>query len=39
MLQLIDDLAAPGTRVIEAGSFVNPKWIPQMADSEAVFAG
>ena len=38
-LQLIDDLADAGLRVIEAGSFVNPKWIPQMADSEAVFAG
>ncbi len=37
-LQLIDDLAAAGHTVIEAGSFVNPKWIPQMADSEAVFA-
>lgn len=38
-LQLIDDLAAAGHTMIEAGSFVNPKWIPQMADSEAVFAG
>ncbi len=38
-LRLIDDLAAAGLRKIEAGSFVNPKWIPQMADSEAVFAG
>ncbi len=38
-LQLIDDLASAGHTVIEAGSFVNPKWIPQMADSEAVFAG
>ena len=38
-LELIDDLAAAGMRVIEAGSFVNPKWIPQMADSAAVFAG
>lgn len=38
-LQLIDDLGAAGLRVIEAGSFVNPKWIPQMADTEAVFAG
>ena len=38
-LQLLDDLAAAGHRVIEAGSFVNPKWIPQMADSDAVFAG
>ena len=38
-LQLIDDLAGAGHSVIEAGSFVNPKWVPQMADSEAVFAG
>lgn len=37
-LQLIDDLAAAGHAVIEAGSFVNPQWVPQMADSEAVFA-
>tara|TARA_R110002110_G_scaffold303525_2_gene517646 strand:+ start:13701 stop:14606 length:906 start_codon:yes stop_codon:yes gene_type:complete len=36
-LQLIDDLGAAGISVIEAGSFVNPKWVPQMADSEAVF--
>ena len=35
---LIDDLAKAGHTVIEAGSFVNPKWVPQMADSEAVFA-
>jgi hydroxymethylglutaryl-CoA lyase len=38
-LQLIDDLAAAGHTYIEAGSFVNPKWVPQMADSEQVFAG
>tara|TARA_R110001592_G_scaffold295594_2_gene565670 strand:+ start:18561 stop:19466 length:906 start_codon:yes stop_codon:yes gene_type:complete len=38
-LQLIDDLATAGHTMIEAGSFVNPKWIPQMADSAAVFAG
>ncbi len=38
-LRLIDDLGAAGLKLIEAGSFVNPKWIPQMADSEAVFAG
>lgn len=36
-LRLIDDLAAAGLTVIEAGSFVNPKWIPQMADSAEVF--
>lgn len=38
-LQLIDDLALAGVNTIEAGSFVNPKWVPQMADSEQVFAG
>ena len=38
-LRLINDLVAAGHRVIEAGSFVNPRWVPQMADSEAVFAG
>lgn len=38
-LQLIHGLAAAGLPVIEAGSFVNPKWVPQMADSDAVFAG
>ncbi|MBA6411536.1 hydroxymethylglutaryl-CoA lyase [Parahaliea sp. F7430] len=37
-VRLIEDLADAGLRVIEAGSFVNPKWVPQMADSEAVFA-
>jgi hydroxymethylglutaryl-CoA lyase len=38
-VQLIDDLAAAGHTCIEAGSFVNPQWVPQMADSEQVFAG
>ena len=38
-LQLIDDLAAAGHRLIEAGSFVNPRWVPQMADSDQVFKG
>jgi hydroxymethylglutaryl-CoA lyase len=38
-LQLIDDLAEAGHTYIESGSFVNPKWVPQMADSEQVFAG
>ena len=36
-LQLIDDLADAGHTYIEAGSFVNPTWVPQMADSEQVF--
>jgi hydroxymethylglutaryl-CoA lyase len=37
-LELIRRLAAAGLSTIEAGSFVNPKWIPQMAASEEVFA-
>ncbi len=37
-VQLIALLAEAGLKNIEAGSFVNPKWVPQMADSEAVFA-
>ena len=35
--ELIDRLAQCGLQHIEAGSFVSPRWIPQMADSEAVF--
>ncbi len=34
----IDKLADAGVAYIEAGSFVNPKWVPQMASSEEVFA-
>ena len=37
-VRLIEKLAQAGLRDIEAGSFVNPKWIPQMASSEEVFA-
>ena len=29
-------LANAGLNRIEAGSFVSPKWVPQMADTEAV---
>ena len=38
-LTLIHQLADAGLTRIEAGAFVNPKWVPQMADSEAVFTG
>jgi len=38
-LALIHDLVDAGHTCIEAGSFVNPDWVPQMADSEQVFAG
>jgi len=32
-IQLIESLAQAGLKHIEAGSFVSPKWVPQMADS------
>lgn len=35
-VKLIQDLAAAGLRVIEAGSFVSPQWVPQMADTAEV---
>jgi hydroxymethylglutaryl-CoA lyase len=35
---LIEALAEAGLRVIEAGSFVSPKWVPQMADTDQVLA-
>ncbi len=37
-LQLIDALGASGLDQIEAGSFVRPQNVPQMADSAEVFA-
>lgn len=33
---LIDRLTAAGLQAIEAGAFVSPKWVPQMADSAEV---
>ncbi len=36
---LINQLVDAGLTYIEAGSFVNPKWVPQMADSAEVFTG
>jgi len=38
-IELIDRLGAAGMTVIEAGSFVSPKRVPQMADSAEVLAG
>ncbi|MBA4791955.1 MAG: hydroxymethylglutaryl-CoA lyase [Rhizobiales bacterium] len=35
---LIDALGAAGLTVIESGSFVSPKWVPQMADTAEVLA-
>ena len=36
-LHLIKMLEAAGIQNIECGSFVSPKWVPQMADSEEIF--
>ena len=38
-IELIERLANCGIPVVEAGSFVSPRWVPQMADSEAVLTG
>jgi hydroxymethylglutaryl-CoA lyase len=38
-IELIDRLSASGLPVIEATSFVSPKWVPQMADHVEVMAG
>jgi hydroxymethylglutaryl-CoA lyase len=38
-IALVDRLSEAGLRAVEAGAFVSPKWVPQMADSAAVLAG
>jgi len=38
-IALIEKLADAGLKAIEAGSFVSPKWVPQMADTSEVLAG
>ena len=38
-VRLVDDLTDAGLSYIEVGSFVSPKWVPQMAGSADVFAG
>ena len=38
-IAFINLLSAAGLPAIEAGAFVSPKWVPQMADTEQVFAG
>ena len=37
-VELINQLTEAGLSYIEAGSFVSPKWVPQMAGSDQVFA-
>jgi len=38
-IELIDRLANCGVPVVESGSFVSPKWVPQMAGTDKVLAG
>lgn len=38
-IELIERLAKAGVSHIEAGSFVSPKWVPQMSASDEVFKG
>ena len=38
-IAFVDALSAAGHRAIEVSAFVSPKWVPQMGDAAAVFAG
>ena len=38
-IELVNRLTDCGISVIEAGSFVSPKWVPQMANTDMVLAG
>ncbi|WP_448550104.1 hydroxymethylglutaryl-CoA lyase [Thalassotalea fusca] len=38
-IELINRLSSTGLNYIESGSFVSPKWVPQMASSGEVFEG
>ena len=38
-IAFVDALSAAGHSAIEVSAFVSPKWVPQMADAEAVCAG
>ena len=38
-IEFIQRLADSGLSVVEATSFVSPKWVPQMADHIEVMAG
>ena len=35
--RLIDSLTDSGLQTIEVGSFVSPKWVPQMASSKELY--
>ena len=38
-IEFIHSLAQSGLKNIEAGSFISPKWVPQMANTDQVLAG
>ncbi|MHC5022951.1 MAG: hydroxymethylglutaryl-CoA lyase [Planctomycetota bacterium] len=38
-IRFVELLAASGLASIEVSSFVSPKWVPQLADADDVFAG
>jgi hydroxymethylglutaryl-CoA lyase len=38
-IEFINQLSQTGLNHIEVTSFVSPKWVPQLADNQAVFAG
>jgi hydroxymethylglutaryl-CoA lyase len=38
-IAFVDRLSTAGFPVIEVSAFVSPKWVPQLADAEQVFAG
>ncbi len=38
-IELVERLAEAGFQSVEAGAFVSPKWVPQMAASDAVLTG
>ena len=38
-IRLVEALVDSGLRTVEVGSFVSPKWVPQMAGSDAVLQG
>lgn len=38
-IDFINQLSQTGLSVIEATSFVSPKWVPQLADNQAVYQG
>jgi hydroxymethylglutaryl-CoA lyase len=38
-IAFVDQLTDAGHEVIEVSAFVSPKWVPQMGDAAAVFAG